>query len=471
MTRSAPEEVTTSSSRARPGISTPVDPGPAEIPASAGMTEGPEVAEERGAAIAPNLLATAGRRAYDRCDELAALSAVKGSIHRFHLTSQHAWANALVARWMGAAGLQTRIDAAGNLVGRIEGSRPGLPAVMLGSHIDTVPDAGRYDGPLGVTIGIEVAELLRDAMPTMPCALEVVAFSDEEGARFGTALLGSNPVAGNWDDAWLDQVDAAGTSLRRAFKDFGLDPSKVRQAARRPEELVAYLEAHIEQGPLLEAQARPLGAVTSIAGARRFALTVTGEARHAGGTPYDRRRDALVGASFAVLAVESIAKRRDIIGTVGEIHAYPGAVNVVPGRVEFSLDLRAETDEQRDAGWAEILDTVTAVCDERNLEFHWVEEHRAHAVACAGWLKDAVAGAIAAVDPDGGAVPMLYSRAGHDAMVMADVTDIGMLFIRCEDGISHSPAEAVTPWDVALAVDAFATLTRTVLTSGRAPDA
>ena len=429
------------------------------------MTEGP------GAAASGTNLLAAGRRAYDRCDELAALSAVKGSIHRFHLTSQHAWANALVGRWMTAAGLQTRIDAAGNLVGRIEGSRPGLPAVMLGSHIDTVPDAGRYDGPLGVMIAIEVADLLREAMPTMPCALEVVAFSDEEGARFGTALLGSNPVAGNWQDSWLDQTDEAGTSLRRAFKDFGLDPAKVRTAARRPDELVAYLEAHIEQGPLLEAQARPLGVVTSIAGARRFALTVTGEARHAGGTPYDRRRDALVGASFAVLAIESIARRRDIIGTVGEISAYPGAVNVVPGRVEFSLDLRAETDAARDAGWGEILDTITTMCHQRNLEFHWVEEHRAHAVVCADWLQGAIAGAVAAADPEGGAVPRLYSRAGHDAMVMADVTDIGMLFIRCEDGISHAPAEAVTPWDVSLAVEAFAAATRTVLTVDRGPDA
>lgn len=420
-----------------------------------------------GATASAATMAEAGRRAYDRCDELAALSAVKGSIHRFHLTSQHAWANALVGRWMTAAGLQTRIDAAGNLIGRVEGRSPGLPAVMLGSHIDTVPDAGRYDGPLGVVIAIEVAALLREAMPSMPYALEVMAFSDEEGTRFPQAMLGSKPVAGHWDDAWLDQTDEAGTTLRRAFKDFGLDPAKVRAAARRPGELVAYLEAHIEQGPLLEAQARPLGVVTSIAGARRFSLTVTGEARHAGGTPYDRRRDALIGASFAVLAVETIARRRDVIGTVGEIHAYPGAVNVVPGRVEFSLDLRGETDAARDAGWEEILDTITSVCRQRNLEFHWVEEHRAHAVRCADWLQRAVADAVVAVDPGADPVPTLYSKAGHDAMVMADIADVGMLFIRCEDGISHAPAEAVTVWDVALAVEAFAAAVRTVLTSDR----
>ncbi len=423
---------------------------------------GPRAALARAQA---ELFARAGSRAYDRCDELAGITAVPGGIHRFHLTSQHRWANALAGQWMRAAGLTSRTDAAGNLVGRLEGREPGLPAVVLGSHLDTVPDAGRYDGPLGVVIAVETAQLLRDAMPLMPCALEVYAFSDEEGSRFGTALLGSNPVAGNWRAEWLDQTDRAGTTLRQAYRDFGLDPTRVAEAARAPDELVAYLEAHIEQGPLLEELGRPLGVVTSIAGARRFALSVTGEARHAGGTPYDRRRDALVGASSAVLAIESIARRRAIIGTVGGMHAYPGAVNVVPGRAEFSLDLRAETDDARDAGWAEILDTITTLCRQRGLEFGWVEEHRAHAVRCAPRLTVAIEEAVATVDRGVRDVPLLYSRAGHDAMVMADLVDIGMLFIRCEDGISHAPTEAVTVGDVRLAVEAFTAAVRTVLTT------
>lgn len=204
--------------------------------------------------------------------------------------------------------------------------------------------------------------------------------------------------------------------------------------------------------------------VSSIAGARRFALTVTGQARHSGGTPYDRRRDALVGASAAVLAVEAIARRRAVIGTVGALHAYPGAVNVVPGRAEFSLDLRAETDRQRDDAWAEILDTVTEVCAQRRLSFDWVEEHRARAVACAPGPAAAIGAAAARADRDG-EVPRLYSRAGHDAMVMADITEIGMLFIRCADGISHAPDEAVTVPDVRLAVEAFTNAVRTVLTT------
>lgn len=417
------------------------------------------------------VFARAGRRAFDRCDELAAITAVPGGIHRFHLTQQHRMANALVGQWMRSAGLVTRIDAAGNLVGRVEGRRPGLPAVLLGSHLDTVPDAGRYDGPLGVMIAIETAALLHEVMPMMPCALEVYAFSDEEGTRFDTALLGSRPVAGDWRPEWLDQTDAQRVTLRQALRDFGLDPLRVAEAARRPDEVVAYLEAHIEQGPLLEAMGRPLGTVTSIAGARRFALTVTGEARHAGGTPYDRRRDALVGASLAVLAIERIAKSREVIGTVGSLRAFPGAVNVVPGRAEFTLDLRAETDRQRDDAWTEILVAVTELCEQRKLRFDWVEGHRARAVRCAPRLADAIAAAAAAADRGNGEVPRLYSRAGHDAMVIADIADVGMLFVRCEDGISHAPAEAVTVGDVRLAVEAFTAAVRTVLTIERSSHA
>ncbi|WP_342373284.1 Zn-dependent hydrolase [Propioniciclava soli] len=430
------------------------------------------------------------RLAFDRCEELGGITSVPGTITRLHLSAEHAWANALVARWMRSAGLRTWVDAAGNLCGRLEGREPGLPAVVLGSHIDTVPDAGRYDGPLGVMLALGVARRLRNRMENSPHALEVVAFSDEEGARFGSALMGSRAFAGTWDDAWFDQTDEAGMTLRRAFADFGLDPHQVGAAAREPSDVVAYLEAHIEQGPLLQDAGRSLGVVTSIAGARRFALTVTGEARHAGGTPYDRRRDALVGASFAVIAVEDIAKRRDVIATVGQLQAHPGAVNVVPGRVEFSLDLRAADDPARDAAWEEMLATITSVCDERGLQFHWVEEHRAPAVVCAPWLQDVIRDAVAGVELAAGAedpapapgagtaarasgpvppveVPELYSRAGHDAMAVAHLTEVGMLFIRCLDGISHSPFESVTVDDVADALDAFTSATAAVLATER----
>jgi allantoate deiminase len=388
-----------------------------------------------------------------RCDELAAVSALPGRIDRFHLTPEHARANALVAGWMREAGMRPWQDAAGNQCGRLEGREPGLPALVIGSHLDTVADAGRYDGPLGVTIAIAVVERLRRRADPLPFAVEVLGFTDEEGARFGGALMGSRAATGTWDDAWWDQVDAQGMSVREAFTGFGLNPDRVGEAAREPGGVVGYLEAHIEQGPELEDAGRALGVVTSIAGARRFKLTVLGESRHAGGTPYPRRRDALIGASHAVIDVERIARARGVIATVGRLQAYPGAVNVVPGRVELTLDLRAEADEDRDAAWNEIRASIEATCAGRSLGLVVEETHRAPGVACAPRLRAAVEVGIAATgQPD---APALFSRAGHDGMAMAAITDIGMLFVRCHGGISHHPDEDVMPDDVAVAIDAF----------------
>jgi allantoate deiminase len=357
---------------------------------------------------------------------------------------------------MEEAGLTTWVDAAGNQCGRREGPRPGMPALLLGSHLDTVPDAGSYDGMLGVTMAIAVAERLSGT--DLPFALEVVGFSDEEGARFGKALLGSQALAGTWDPDWWDLRDARGISLREAFVDFGLDPARVGDAARRPEELVGYLEAHIEQGPELEAADRSLGYVTAIAGARRFHLTVHGEARHAGGTPYPRRRDALVGASEAILAIERLARGSECIATVGRIEVRPGAVNVIPGRADLTLDLRAARDAQRDAMWDRMLTEVSRLCEARGLRLEAQESHRAFAAPCAAWLQDAVRTGILAADdsyPDGTQPMALWSRAGHDAMAVAAVTEVGMLFLRCRDGISHHPGEEVREIDVARGIDAL----------------
>ncbi|MEP7736901.1 allantoate amidohydrolase [Nocardioides sp. 31GB23] len=396
-----------------------------------------------------------------RCSELDRFSLHRTRLERTHLTPQHAQANARVAQWMGAAGLRTWQDAAGNVCGRAEGRTPGLPALLLGSHLDSVPDAGSYDGMLGVLMAIAVAERLATAVASgelepLPVALEVIGFGDEEGARFGTALLGSRAVAGAWDDDWWDLRDRDGTTLHQAFLDFGLDPRRVGEAARRPEELVGYLEAHIEQGPVLEAADEPLGYVTSIAGARRFRLTVHGEARHAGGTPYARRRDALVGASEAVTAIERLARASGedgCIATVGRFVVHPGAVNVIPGRVELSLDLRAATDAARDAMWGDIEDEVRRRCTARGLRLEVLETHRAAAVRCSPWLQEAVVQGIGATGR--ARPPGLWSRAGHDAMAMARVTGTGMLFLRCAGGISHHPDEAVREDDVAAGLDAL----------------
>ncbi len=399
----------------------------------------------------PSAVAGAAQ-ALQRCDELARLTSLSGGVERVHLSPEHAAANALTGGWMAEAGLAVRQDAAGNLVGRLEGARPGLPALVLGSHLDTVTDAGRFDGMLGVLLAIEVAD--RVDASALPFALEVVGFTDEEGTRFGNALFGSRAFAGRVDDGWLAIPDRHGVTVARAMTDFGLDPARVGEAARRPEDLVGYLEAHIEQGPHLLDAGRALGVVTGIAGARRFALQVTGRAGHAGGTPYARRRDALVVAAEVVVAIERIAVETGTIGTVGRIRAFPGGVNVVPGVCRFSLDLRAETDEARDAAFERIDGFARELCARRGVEWSWDEFYRADTTPCDPALVAAIEQGVQAT---GDAEPVrIWSRAGHDGMAVADVTGVAMLFLRCgNDGISHHPDEIVTAEDVAAALEAF----------------
>jgi allantoate deiminase len=389
----------------------------------------------------------------ERCAILDRYSAHPNYLERVYLSPQHAAANAAAADWMARAGMRTWVDAAGNQYGRREGRTPGLPALLLGSHLDTVPDAGSFDGMLGVVMAIAVVERLGDRIDDLPFALEVVGFSDEEGTRFGKALLGSCAAAGTWDEDWWELRDKNGTTLHKAFTEFGLDPRRVGDAARRSEELVGYLEAHIEQGPYLEAADASLGYVTSIAGARRFRLSVVGEARHAGGTPYARRRDALVGAAQAISLIERLGKASVCIATVGRIEVAPGAVNVIPGRADFSLDLRAEDDGVRDDMWLRMHAEIDEICRVRGLDFRVVETHRAPSVPCAPWLTDAVVEGIRTTgDPE----PIgMWSRAGHDGMAIGAVVDIGMLFLRCFDGISHHPDEGVREQDVALGLDAL----------------
>jgi allantoate deiminase len=394
---------------------------------------------------------TTAREVLDRCAELDRFTATPPQLERVYLSREHASANAVAGHWMERAGLRTWQDPAGNQCGRREGTSPGLPALLLGSHLDTVPDAGSYDGMLGVVMAIAVAERLRDR--DLPFALEVIGFSDEEGTRFGKALLGSQALAGVWEEDWWDLRDRDGVTLHEAFLEFGLDPRRVGDAARRPDELVGYLEAHIEQGPYLEASNRSLGYVTAIAGARRFRLTFVGEARHAGGTPYHRRRDALVGAAEAITLIERRARESECIATVGRIEVQPGAINVIPGRADISLDLRAATDAERDEMWSSLSSEIERACAIRGLRFEVRETHRAPAMPCAPWLQEAVMVGISSTGDDD---PMgLWSRAGHDAMAVGMTTDVGMLFVRCHDGISHHPEEDVRDLDVAAGLDAL----------------
>lgn len=405
--------------------------------------------------LTPEGLANSARRIMARCNELARISSLRGGVERVYLSPEHARANRLAAEWMRDVGLTTHQDAAGNQVGRIAGRDPEAPALMLGSHLDTVPDAGRFDGILGVLMAIEVIRLLRARIPTFPFCLEVIAFSDEEGTRFGKALLGSAAVAGSWDPAWWELTDAHGTTVRQAFLEFGLDPSRVGEAARRPDELVGYLEAHIEQGPQLDRAGQPLAVVSSIASARRFQITIRGEARHAGGTPYDMRHDALLGASELAIAVERLClAEHHLIGTVGQLSAYPGAVNVVPGEARLSLDLRGELEGTRDRVWTALTQELDQIAGRRGLRWEAREVHTASAVVCEPLLMDVVR---AGIEGSGQADPMsLFSPAGHDGMAIGRIADIGMLFLRNPDGISHHPDEYVSTEDIAVGLRAFA---------------
>jgi allantoate deiminase len=384
-------------------------------------------------------------RILERIETLARITEQADGLTRVYLSPQHAEANRRVGSWMREAGLAVHVDAAGNLVGRREGDRPGLPCLMLGSHLDSVRNAGRYDGMLGVLTAIECVEALGDR--PLPFAIEVVGFGDEEGVRFQATMLGSRAIAGTFDPTLLDLQDAAGVSLRAALAAFGLDPAAIGSAARRREDVLAYVEYHIEQGPVLEAEGLPVGVVTAINGQQRFRIQIDGMAGHSGTVPMRLRQDALAAAAECVLAAERIATGvPDAVATVGQLAPSPGATNVIPGRAVFSLDVRSPRDADRAAVAAAILAECRAIAARRRVTIDIVQTHELASCGCAGWLQAQLSAAIAA---DGHRVVALPSGAGHDAMAMVALTDVAMLFLRCRDGISHHPAESITAEDAA----------------------
>jgi allantoate deiminase len=380
-----------------------------------------------------------------RLDELAAISEDPQCLTRVFLSPEHRRASELVTSWMGDAGMAVHIDAIGNVVGRYEGVTPGLPALVLGSHLDTVRDAGRYDGMLGVVTAIACVEALNREGRWLGFAVEVIGFSDEEGVRFGTTMLGSKAVAGTFDMAVLDAVDGHGIAMRAALRGFGLDPGKIASAARRREDILAYVEFHIEQGPVLEGRGLPVGCVTSISGATRFEVEIAGTAGHAGTVPMAARRDALAAAAACVLAVEErCGKEPGLVGTVGRMEVAPGAINVIPGRARFTIDIRAPDDAQRVRATEDVLKRIQEVATARGVKALTRKIYDMNAAPCAPWLMEQIDGAIAA---EGIAPFHLPSGAGHDGMAMIELTDIGMVFLRCDGGISHNPAEAISVAD------------------------
>ncbi len=353
--------------------------------------------------------------------------------------------NDVIAGMMRDSGMSVREDTVGNVIGRYEGKAAGAPAILLGSHVDTVIDAGKYDGGLGILTAIDCVRSLQSRGLRLDCAIEVAGFADEEGVRFQSTYLGSRGLAGSFETSLLDRPDKDGVTLAEAMREFGLDTTRISEAVRKPDELVCFLEVHIEQGPVLQNEGLAVGVVTAIAGANRMTVTVDGIAGHAGTVPMAARQDALVAACECVLAVEEIATcGPDAVGTVGQMSVSPGATNVIPGGVAFSVDMRAAKDPVRRAAVGTLEARLLEITARRDVAISIDHSHDAAGVTCAPWIVDEIEAAMANLCQRPFRLP---SGAGHDAAALAKITDVGMIFVRCKDGISHNPAESITGED------------------------
>ena len=393
-----------------------------------------------------------GARAYAMTAELAAISAEPNRLVRQFLTPEHRRAADLVASWMRNAGLAVSEDALGTLRGRFGTARRRL---LIGSHIDTVIDAGKYDGPLGVIAGILAAEPFAHAKAKLPFGIDVLAFGDEEGSRFPATMTSSSACAGVFENDALTAADAKGVTLAAALRAYGKLPQDIAAAAYRPQDAAAFVEVHIEQGPVLEAKGAPLGVVTGIVGQTRLRVTATGEAGHAGTVPMQLRRDAFAGTAEMTLALERIAREHPedgMVGTVGRIEASPGAVNIIAGRVVFTVDLRALTDGLRIAAVERFTAEAQAIAHARGLKVTVENFHEVATAHCAPALQDVLAASVTELGHNAIRLP---SGAGHDAQIMSRLCPAAMLFVRCRGGISHNPAEYASVSDMGVAIAAL----------------
>ncbi|MEM8947334.1 MAG: allantoate amidohydrolase [Planctomycetota bacterium] len=389
-----------------------------------------------------------------RCDELARCSDDADGITRLFLSSAMQKAHKRVRGWMEAAELQTHVDDAGNVIGRTKTAID--RAVVLGSHLDSVPGGGRYDGVLGVLIALAVAEQLGDE--SLPFRLDVIGFSEEEGVRYRMPYLGSAARMGRFDPEWLDRTDAEDLSMREAMRRFGLDAEKIDEAAYASDEVIAYIEPHLEQGPMLENANRPLGVVSGIAGQTRIQLEFIGTAGHAGTTPMLGRSDALAMAAQLVTDVNSIGRQtKGLRATVGQLSVSPNAPNVIPQRVQMSLDVRHVDDLVRERALNDMLAAGRQIAKTAYGKFAVREQVSQTAVAMDDGLSDILTDAAR----DCGHEPLqLFSGAGHDAVVVAKKFPAAMLFLRHPGGVSHHPDERVLRDDVAAAIEVMCQLVR-----------
>ena len=380
-------------------------------------------------------------RLWDSLQRLGELGRVEGSggITRLSFTDEERAAKELVTSYMQEAGLSVREDAVGNLIGRREGKNASAPAVLVGSHLDSVYDGGMFDGALGVLSGVEALRTMEQQEVENEHPIEVVAFTDEEGARFGFGMIGSRAMAGTLRDEDLQRTDAEGVSIARAMEACGYDPHSIGEAARAKGSIKAYVELHIEQGKVLEDRDLPVGIVEGIASILWRRFTVEGEAGHAGTTPMSLRRDALAATARLLQVIEKEASNTGTtVGTVGQLEVFPGGINIIPGRTRFTMDLRDLSEQVRDQVERRILDTAQELCLERHVRLDSDPLQRVEAALCSDAIREAAEEACATVGIEPFSLP---SGAGHDAMHLKDLCPIGMIFARSKGGISHSPTE------------------------------
>ncbi len=384
----------------------------------------------------------------ERCNRLAGFSEVPGSTRRTFLSPPMRECHREIARWLQPLGVNPWIDAAGNLRGFYPGEKPDSPRLLIGSHLDTVPDAGAYDGVLGVVLAATLLEALGGKR--LPFGIEVVGFSEEEGVRFGVPFIGSRALVGRLDEELLGRKDGRGVSVREAIGGFGLDPREIPAAVLKDDTL-GYVEFHIEQGPVLEQAGRPLGVVESIAGQGRLEFKFTGRANHAGTTPMHLRQDAIAGAAEWIVEVEREGQRvPGLTATVAQFEAKPGATNVIAGEARLTLDLRHGSDDVRIGAEKNMIRKAEEIAQRRGLSVRTSTQVNQRAVEMSSFL---VRQAEEAVRRAGCEPYRMVSGAGHDAMILAEKIPAALIFLRTPGGISHNPAETVNVEDVAKALE------------------
>jgi allantoate deiminase len=386
-----------------------------------------------------------------RMDALARISEEEGKLTRTFASPAMREANNLVASWMIEAGMAVRTDAIGNLIGHYAGATPEAKILLLGSHLDTVRDAGKFDGPLGVLVAIASVQRLNEHKRRLPFAIEVVGFADEEGGRFHSTYLGSRALAGTFKPEDLECTDSHGVILADAIREFGGDPTAIRWAKADPRQILGYVEVHIEQGPVLEQRNLAVGVVSAIAGQTRAKLSFVGQAGHAGTVPMELRRDALCAAAeFIALAEAAAHECAGLVATIGQLTVLPGASNVIPGEAHLTLDVRHSEDAVRERFCAELKVRADQIAAARGVSLLCEIVQQSPAVACDVRLSARLESAVRRHQSE---VPLLTSGAGHDAVAMSAIAPVAMLFVRCKGGISHHPAESVMESDVGVATE------------------